>query len=687
MCLYTFATNLLFLKTLYRSKFILSVLTGTIIYLTLFGFRSFYLTNIEWLKDQSDFTMNYVGWSFYRSDSWTFPLTKTLSLGYPVGSSVVYTDSVPLFAFLFKFISPWLPENFQYFPIWVLLITIAQVYAAIKIFSFFIKDEIVVFAGALLLVVCPVFMVRAFWGNIGLGSHFILLLEIYIFLAQRKKQRFEVLPWIVLLVLSTIIHPQLTLIGYLIFFGHLAGLFVSKMTTLRECLFSIAKVVAVTVITGYIFGVIDPGVKAQGSGFGYYTFNFNSFFNPMYLTVNIGIRLSQNGNGQGDGQSYLGAGLFACLVPFVVYLIKTNKGVLFFSKKYVSYHIIFLVGAAIACAGNISFGSHQIIYIPIPHSVANVLSFARASARFIWPLYYILYIYLVVFSFRLLQKRKWVARAFLIAVLALQIIDLYPFFPPLKDRFEMKADITTPELKHFLKQTSFVNKHIFLYPTDKSYYNTFAFEALDNKQTQNAAYFTRDQTNIAIYADRLIEDILKHGTRVDSTILVLKNKNLPILIDSLHPGTYDFFRIQNFDIAVAANAQITRMFPAFAFKPQKLTENDFQDNSMITVLYNSDDFSNICGTTAVIKKLNEWCPKNNWGMLYKGKISNYGSSPDSLISVLAAMKASYFGTAVSKRRGRTVEVHNQTFYIASEKSFIIKVPVEYLPYKGISLYY
>jgi len=675
------------LKTIYQSKLLISILIGTAIYFILFGFKSFCLADIEWLKDTGDFTMNYSGWGFYRNDPWTFPLVKTISYGYPVGSSLVYTDSIPVFAFLFKIISPLLPAHFQYFTLWVWLITIAQVYVAAKILSLFIKDYLAIFTGAILLIFCPVFMSRAYLFNVALGSHFILLYCIYLFISQRQKKIIRVRPWVILFILSSIIHPQLTLIGYLIFVGHLCGLFITRSINLKRALVALASVIAATVATAIVFGIFDPGVKAAGSGFGYYTFNFNSFINPMYIPTNIGIPLSQNGGGQGDGQSYLGAGLILCLVPFFIYLARTGRFRRFFSKEFLAFHIIIVCGAALACAGNISFGKYQLIRVPIPEKVAGILSFARASSRFIWPCYYLLYVYLIIFTFSFFKKKIWLARTFLLVALGLQIFDLFPFLSFAKGRFDGKPEVTVPELKSFLKETASINKHIFLYPTDKSYYNSFSFEAIENKQTQNAGYFARDQTGAAVYADNLINDVLVNGKKVDSTIMVLKNKNLPILIDSLHPGEYNFFRIQNFDMAVLANPQLAEKYKSYLFKPQSLTEGDIKASGMITLLYNNDDFASICATKPVVEKLNAWCPKGSWAILDNDITLLNGAQPDSLTGILAKKGFPYFGTAVSKKKGRTIDIFNHTFYVSAEKSLILQLPLKTTSYMGINLYY
>ena len=68
---------------------------------------------IDWLilnKEQiSDHEMHLLGWLFFReTDILQFPFLKNTSFGLYTGSSLIYTDSLPIFAILFKFVHPFL---------------------------------------------------------------------------------------------------------------------------------------------------------------------------------------------------------------------------------------------------------------------------------------------------------------------------------------------------------------------------------------------------------------------------------------------------------------------------------------------------------------------------------------------------------------------------------------------------
>ncbi len=70
------------------------------------------------VADGGDPSQHYLGWEFYRRSDWFFPLGLTDQLAYPLKTSVIYTDSIPLFAVFFKLFRHILPAQFQYFGIW-----------------------------------------------------------------------------------------------------------------------------------------------------------------------------------------------------------------------------------------------------------------------------------------------------------------------------------------------------------------------------------------------------------------------------------------------------------------------------------------------------------------------------------------------------------------------------------------
>ena len=59
----------------------------------------------DWIKNGSiDLKQHFWGWLFFKNDRWFFPLGNFESLSYPNKISVIYSDSIPLAAIIFKFV-------------------------------------------------------------------------------------------------------------------------------------------------------------------------------------------------------------------------------------------------------------------------------------------------------------------------------------------------------------------------------------------------------------------------------------------------------------------------------------------------------------------------------------------------------------------------------------------------------
>ena len=69
-----------------------------------------------WLfNTDMDLKQHYIGWCHYRMSDWHFPVGLIDTLSYPTSVSVIYTDSIPLVALIFKLFRNILPLRFQYF--------------------------------------------------------------------------------------------------------------------------------------------------------------------------------------------------------------------------------------------------------------------------------------------------------------------------------------------------------------------------------------------------------------------------------------------------------------------------------------------------------------------------------------------------------------------------------------------
>lgn len=101
--------------------FLIGALIGAVLFVLIYGFSVLNVTNDAWLLTGKDLQQHYIGWKYYRDAAWNFPIGLHDGLTHPYMVSVLYTDSIPLFAIFFKALSPLLPETFQYFGLFGLM--------------------------------------------------------------------------------------------------------------------------------------------------------------------------------------------------------------------------------------------------------------------------------------------------------------------------------------------------------------------------------------------------------------------------------------------------------------------------------------------------------------------------------------------------------------------------------------
>ena len=85
--------------------FVICAVIGAVCFIGIYGTNVLDFTNVGWLFDNDhDLRQHYIAWCRFRSDPWDFPIGLISSLSYPNSMSVIYTDSIPIFAVLFKLI-------------------------------------------------------------------------------------------------------------------------------------------------------------------------------------------------------------------------------------------------------------------------------------------------------------------------------------------------------------------------------------------------------------------------------------------------------------------------------------------------------------------------------------------------------------------------------------------------------
>tara|TARA_B100000029_G_scaffold512920_1_gene610904 strand:+ start:361 stop:2493 length:2133 start_codon:yes stop_codon:yes gene_type:complete len=391
------------------------------------GFENVSFTNVDWIFHGKDMTHHYVGWSYFKNDAWRFPLGLNPQYGLENASSIIYTDSIPLLAFLFKIFKSYLPNNFQYFSLWIFLCFFLQGLFSFKLINYYTKNINYSFITSLFFLIAPVFLFRISF-HLALGAHWLLLASFYIQTFQSEKIRN--LLWNILIPVSLLIHFYLAASCIIIY-----GIFLVKeslenknlVKVLKKSLTSILIILFVMYLSGYF---VLPAEQTLGVGYGNLKLNLLGIFDPYQLgTVfeswSLFLPDLPSKIGEHEGFSYIGLGGIL-LVIFSLYLIiidlllqkKLLKRI--FTQKKV-YIFIFLIFFIFSLSNKIDIGNYNLFNVKINEYIFGLFSILRASGRLFWPAYYLILIFCVVFLFRSISPKK--SFTIILFLLFIQIID------------------------------------------------------------------------------------------------------------------------------------------------------------------------------------------------------------------------------------------------------------------------
>lgn len=395
------------------SSFGLGALIGAVIFIGVFGLKVLDVTNDDFLyRYEFDLTQHYLGWRMFRNSGWHFPIGLCDTNIYPYYSSVVYTDSIPLFAVIFKVFSPILPDKFQYFGIFGMICFMLQGGMAKLLIRRFIKNEWICNIGAVFFISTITFVQRMFWQT-ALSAHFLLLMGIALFVYRDRIEKIStrVILWCGLGALTISIHfylygmisVMLACFALLEAIDGEAGL---GKSVLRFILY-LVPYLAITVLVFYLFGGFYGTINVSGSGNDLHNAGINALFEPKNLSIFFKDR--EYSDGEKEGLCYLGVALSILFVPSIIGFIKSFKAI--WQRKKILVILTFLLGLMFylfALSPIIMWGDKFLFSINFIPAFIQKYSWGifRACGRFMWPVMYAIILFTIVFSERLIVGQK-----------------------------------------------------------------------------------------------------------------------------------------------------------------------------------------------------------------------------------------------------------------------------------------
>lgn len=505
----------------------LGVLIGMMIFFILLGIKIIKPTYIEWLLGRGgDPTQHFLGWNFYRSSRIQWPITFMENYGYPDGTLIGFTDSIPLFAIPLRFINNILPTKFQFIGGFIFICYILQGLFSAKIASQISKNKYVICCISILFSTSSIMLWRAY-GHEALMAHWVLLWGIYIYITYNKEDNYW--QWLILFPLAILIHPYFVPMLYFLYTLFLITFYKEyKKFNWRKFVATNVCIVLTMFICGYL-----KGGNGDNGGYGFYSFNLNSFFNPeSWSTIFRGRPL---GAGQYEGINYLGAGI---LILFIILILTKNITINNFKNKKLEITISALL-LVFAASNIVTFDNTIIFKYPLPPIYRKITTVFRSSGRMAWPLYYLIICYLLKIS-----AKNYKGKRIIVLFSCITLLQLYDY----KDKFYEIKNLYTINYKWETKLTDnkwnevvkdynclklTINNDDYVYfamlaSDNKINLNTGSFASISNTDSQEGNLCLKAQNEI--YNDILDKDSI-YVLLDDSTKKFAEERYLDYLIE------------------------------------------------------------------------------------------------------------------------------------------------------------
>ena len=529
-----------------------------------------------------DTAQHYLGWEFFRhTPLLQWPIGANYPLGMELSSSIVFTDSIPIAAYIAKVFNPILPAIFQYLGIWIWLCFVLQAFFAQRFLRFFLSNKAHVYLGACFVVLSPPLtyrIVHAGYGHIALASHWLILASFCLYLRPGRND----LRWSLLIVLCWLIQAYFAPMVAAIWVASLGRRILSKGK-----ITSIVKSVMIVAFSSFL-NMWASGYFMIGSNFNPDGWNYVFRWQPLSL-VDSGTDGSTGWSrllfdriqlaGEGEAFSYLGIGvIFFMALSFVrvilrcrtrkpVVAITTVTALTFLLVSFVlsippsrvvsmgALLIIFAFSSAILLSISRQSNSRR-SYIPLIIAVCLLAIYSmttrvgiaqqtlfeyplfpplrqftetfRTHGRSIWPAFYLLTLASIV-VFARLKSAKAVSVVFF-SLLIYQLADSYPATISARDRFlepkQWVSPLQNDSWRDFASRYSQVVVAPSLNNDAKARWIPIAEFAASFKLGTNSGYFSRFDEDVYTSTNkRLYESILQNALD-PKTLYIIEDNDL-----------------------------------------------------------------------------------------------------------------------------------------------------------------
>lgn len=445
----------------------------------------------------------WLGYTFFSRAPWTWPPGLNPDWGLEIGSSVFYSDSIPLLAFLFKALHPLL-EVPQYWGMWLFACGVLQAVMAWKILGLATAHPLPRLAGVALFALSPT-MLNRLGGHFALGAHFLLLAALYLCLTEARPAR-RLSQWCGLILLASLIHSYLLPMVA----GFWAADWLARAVE-RERRSALLWCEAVAAPGAGLFGLWLAGFFVLSGGFG----GTWGGYGRMQLDLLAPFDAPPWGAWLPDlpgpkhmeaGHSYAGLGVLLALAIAAVAHARRPWPWL---RAWWPLLLAVSLMLALAITNRVSIGGRVVELFAIPEALLRHLDALRASERFVWPFAYTLLAAAVFAIIRTFGPRR--AGVILAVLVVVQFMDMRPGFARLERYFPAGPAVAPLRLKDpFWLEAAQRYSRVRLVPTGMQarHWEEIAVYAATLGLTTDAVYLARlDPARVEALNARVLDDL------------------------------------------------------------------------------------------------------------------------------------------------------------------------------------
>lgn len=487
-------------------------------------------THVGWLFSGEDVAQHYLGWAFFRNSPWSWPPGANPAYGLEIGSSILYSDSIPALALIFKALAPALPEPFQYLGWWILACFVLQAFFAWRLLGRVTSSFLVRAIGSGLFVFTPS-MIWRLHGHEALFAHWMILAALDLALCPRPRPR----AWALLAFASALVHTYHLAVVLFLWLATAVSHLALRRHGWRQAAGELVLVVGASVAALWVAGFFLVHGGKEIDGYGYYRMNLLSPIDSSGWSH--WLKDLPEGEGDYEGFNFAGLGvLLAACIACPVFISQLARREIRLRREHWILGAALLLLFVYALSNDVGIGTATLHY-PFPKILRFTTKYLRSSGRVFWAVGYSLE--LVCIGMLARKYRPQIAAGLLAGAVVMQAWDTEPGWRAIHARLVSSPPSPplpmTDPLWDRLAARYRVLRAVPGGNFPQNWIPLARFAARHHLAT-DAAYLARVDPEAFRRLDALANEVLEGGVFDASTLYVLRSDSAAKVAARIRPG-------------------------------------------------------------------------------------------------------------------------------------------------------